>query len=517
MSQPETLEEYTRLVSELDCVPDDDKIDITRALCRTDLFFLLWYGCGRKDVYHPWLLARCKEVQAEPDGYLDLWARDHYKSTIITYAKTMQDIFASHGDSPLPEWGGLEPTFGLFSHTRPIAKGFLRQIKREFETNTLLIELFPDILWDNPHKDAPKWSEDDGLILKRKNNPKESTIEAWGLVEGQPTSKHFNVLIYDDVVTQGSVNTPDMMFKTLQAWEMSLNLGTKDATRRRHIGTRYHFNDAYREIMARGAAKPRIYPGTIDGTPEGEPVFLTREQIANKRRDQGPYTFSTQILQNPLADETQGFKKDWIQWHGGSDGSGLNKYIIVDPASDKKKTSDYTVMMVVGLGADENYYLLDMVRDRLNLEERGNALFRLHHKWRPKNVGYEKYGMQADVEHYKYRMRNENYHFGIQELGGHTAKIDRIKALIPIFSGGRMYFPDTIFYTNYEGKINELIDVFINQEYLAFPVPVHDDMLDCLARIVDPTLAAMWPRLETDDRPDRYSSKRVKRHSAWAA
>jgi phage terminase large subunit-like protein len=516
MVQPQTLEEYKTLASELEHLVAHEKIAICRWLCRTDLFWLLWWGFGRKDVAHPWLLARCKEVQAAPDGYLDLWARDHYKSTIITYAKTIQDILASHGDDPLPEWQGLEPTFGIFSHTRPIAKGFLRQIKREFETNKLLMELFPEILWDNPHKDAPKWSEDDGLILKRKNNPKESTIEAWGLVEGQPTGKHFNVLLYDDVVTQGSVNTPEMMAKTLQAWEMSINLGSRNV-RRRHIGTRYHFNDAYREIMARGAAKERIYPGTIDGRPEGEPVFKSREQIAELRQIMGPYTFSTQILQNPLADETQGFKKDWLRWHGGSDGDGQNIYIIVDPASEKKKTSDFTSFWVIGLGADENYYILDAVRDRLNLEQRGDVLFQLHRKWRPQNVGYEKYGMQADIEHFKYRMRKSNYHFGIQELGGHVAKNDRIKALIPLFAAGRMYFPDSLFKTDYQGKLDDLIDIFINQEYLAFPVPVHDDMLDCLARILDPDLAAMWPRLEEDDKRDRYSPRRVKRHSAWAA
>lgn len=517
MTQPVTLDEYRLFVNELDCVSSDDKIDICRALCRSDLFFLLWYGFGRKDMYHPWLLARCKEVQADPDGYLDLWARDHYKSTIITYALTIQDILGSHGDNPLADkWGGLEPTFGIFSHTRPIAKGFLRQIKRTLETNDLIKELFNDILWANPQKEAPKWSEDDGLILKRKTNPKESTIEAWGLVEGQPTSKHFNVLVYDDVVTQGSVNTPDMMAKTLQAWEMSINLGSSNV-RRRHIGTRYHFNDAYREILARHAAKERIYPGTDDGTPEGAPVFKTREQITELRRFLGPYTFSTQILQNPLADETQGFKKDWIRWHGGSTGEGLNKYILVDPASEKKKTSDYTVMMVIGLGADENYYLLDIVRDRLNLEQRGDVLFRLHRKWRPLNVGYEKYGMQADVEHYRYRMRRDNYHFGIQELGGQIAKNDRIKALIPTFSEGRWYFPTSIFYTNYEGKLDDLVDVFINQEYLAFPVPVHDDMLDCLARILDVELGAMWPRVNEDEQRDRYDPKRQRRHSAWAA
>ena len=184
-----------------------------RKLCRYDLFFLLIFMLKRFDIDRDWLFDRCKEVQNEPDGCLDLWAREHYKSTIITFGKTIQDILIDP-----------EVTVGIFSHTRPIAKGFLRQIKHEFEQNKELIGVFPDILWENP-KQAPKWSEDDGIIVKRKTNPKEATVEAWGLVDGQPVSKHFNILVFDDVVTLASVTTPEMINKTTAAWEMALNLG----------------------------------------------------------------------------------------------------------------------------------------------------------------------------------------------------------------------------------------------------------------------------------------------------
>jgi predicted phage terminase large subunit-like protein len=465
----------------------------SRHRARTDLFYLLTELLGRKDMDRPWLKARCEEVQASPNGHLDLWAREHYKSTIITFGKSIQDILSSHGDDPLPQWSGREATIGIFSHTRPIAKGFLRQIKQELEANRRLQALFPDVLWSDPRKQAPKWSEDDGIIVRRKGNPKEATVEAWGLVDGQPTSKHFLELVYDDVVVKESVTNADMIKKTTRALEMSYNLGAEGGVQR-FIGSRYHFNDSYKTVMDRGTAVPRIYPATDDGTVTGEPVFLSAESLAIKRQNMGPYTFGSQMLLNPQADETQGFNEDWLRFYDSDASTGTNKYILVDPASGKRKSNDYTSVWVIGLGSDNNYYALEMVRDRLNLTQRAALVMALHRKWQPKQVRYEKYGMMADIEHLKFVMAQENYRFDVQEVGGQTSKADRIKRLIPIFEQGRFYLPRTQHRTNYEGKVEDMTDVFIQQEYKPFPVSLHDDMLDALARIAEPDLPLTWPQ-----------------------
>jgi len=462
-----------------------------RKRAREDLFYLLTDVLGRKDIDRPWLKARCAEVQAGPDGMLDLWAREHYKSTIITFGKTIQDVIASHGDDPLPEWGGREVTVGIFSHTRPIAKGFLRQIKTEFERNAKLRELFPDIFWEDTRK-APKWSEDDGIVVKRRSNPKEATVEAWGLVDGQPTSKHFFVLVYDDIVTRESVTTPEMISKTTAALELSYNLGT-DGGRKRFIGTRYHYNDTYKTVLDRGTAEARLYPATEDGTVEGEPVLMTREALAEKRRDMGPYTYACQMLQDPKADETQGFREGWLRYWKQDPSPGTNRYLLCDPASGKRKSNDYTSMWVVGLAADGNYYVLDMVRDRLNLTQRGKLLMELHRKWKPKEVRYERYGMMADIEYIRTLQESENYRFDVSEVAGQTPKPDRIKRLIPLFEQGKVYLPETLHRTNYEGTVEDLVNTFVQQEYKPFPVSLHDDMLDGLARIAEPDLPLTWP------------------------
>jgi len=449
------------------------------------------------------LFDRCREVQADPDDHLDLWARDHRKSTIITYGKTIQDILCSHGEGRITE---RELTFGIFSHTRPIAKSFMRQIKRELENNEVLKETFDDILYENPSAQSLKWSEDDGIIVKREGNPKEATVEAWGVVDGQPIGKHFDVLIYDDVVTRASVNTPEMIANTTEALELSYNLGTEH-TKRRFIGTRYHFNDSYNTIMKRKTAIPRIYPATDDGTVEGKAVMLSQESLNNKRRDMGPYTFATQMLQNPKADETQGFLTEWLRYAPRREPTGLNVYLLFDPASGKKKGNDYTAAWAVGLGSDKNIYVLDMVRDRLNLQQRAELVMRWHRKYKPKQVRYEKYSMQADIEYIKTLQGAENYRFEIEEVGSSVSKNDRIRRLIPYFANKQIYLPEFLYYTDYEGTMRELVSEFVEFEYKAFPVSEHDDMMDALARLMEPDLSLIWPK-EKQDSPINLGRER---------
>ena len=444
-------------------------------LGRRDLFYLLLRILRRPDIKkNEWLYARCREVEKSPDGHLDLWAREHYKSTIITFALTIQDILRDP-----------EITVGIFSHTRPIAKGFLRQIKQEFEKNDYLKMLYPEIMWAEPKQDSPKWSEDDGIVVKRRGNMKESTVEAWGLVDGQPTAKHFKLMLYDDVVVKESVGTPEMMKKTTDAIELSYSLGVEGGVRRA-VGTKYHFNDSYRTLVERGTFKVRMYDGTVDNCGDiKRPALWSPELMAEKRRDMGPYTFGCQILQNPRADATHGFQRGWLEYWMPDNGAGLTKYILRDPAHSKKDTADYTVDWVVGLGQDENIYVLAVYRDRLNLTQRTQQLFDLHRKWKPLEVRYEEYGLQADVEHIENEMITAKYRFKIIKVGGSMRKEERIKRLTPFFEQRRVILPRSFYVSTADHDNVDMIHEFVENEYMAFPVCVHFDMLDSLSRICE--------------------------------
>lgn len=794
------------------------KIKTYRELCKKDLFFLLYFGLGQTHVNKKFVVNTIREVEEDHYDTLDLWAREHFKSCLLTHGLPIQEVIKNP-----------EERICIFSHTRPIAKGFLREIKQALENEPPVKIWFRDIFHKDPKKQAFKWSEDDGLIVKRKSTAKESTFEAWGLVDGQPTalaidtpvlttkgwvphgylqvgdfvfdengfpvevihnsgpmsernccrvkfkdteiiaaadhlwaidrtvsprdnitgkqikenqyttreivkttelpisrgdnrsrrrclprtptvffqprelkldpyilglwlgdgsthqelittpeveiidwlelagfkceikqdrktykmyrpiglwallkkigvaknkhipdeylfnsienrrallqglmdtdgschkngwgqciftntninlirgvhflaaslgmhptrirreifqnknhndrytvcflgikkeapfrltrklnrcrerrhnkgryvhgvesvasvdvnciqvlsesglylageslvvthnSKHFTIRVYDDIVTKDSVTNPEQIKKTREAYELSQSLGTIGG-KKRVLGTHYHFADLYTHLKKKGGYNVRIKPAINKA---GEPVLLTKERLRELKHEQGSYIFSCQQLLQPIPEADQSFNEKWLRFWPASRFSHLNIYILCDPASSKKKTSDYTTFFVIGAGEDEKYYIITMVRDRLNLKERADHLFALHRQYRPLDVGYEKYGMQADIEHFQDRMNRENYRFEITELKGRIAKEDRIRGLVPLFEAGRIYLPDTCVRRNYEGISEDLTKIFMDEEFNAFPIVVHDDMLDGLARIRDPEFDMRFPK-----------------------
>lgn len=411
---------------------------MARALALYDRYFLLVHMLGRKDMLHPWLYARCREVEQNPDGYLDLWAREHYKSTIVTFSGIIQEVLQNP-----------ELPVGIFSHTRPIAKAFLRQIKMEFEGNVKLKTLFPDVLYQNPERESPMWSEDSGIIVKRSTNPKEATIEAWGLVDGQPISKHFGLLVYDDVVVPSSVSNPEMISKTTSAWELSDNLGAVGG-RKWHVGTRYSYADTYEDMMKRGSVKPRLYPATKDGTMDGVPVLFDQETWDKKKRDQGEATISCQMLQNPLAGHQRMFNVDDLQVYEVRPET-LGVYILVDPARSKKTDSDNTAMVVLGVDMANNKYLLDGFNHKMDLMERWQKVAMLYMKWAATagvqvvHVGYESFGAQSDLDYFREQMKLTRVRFDITEVAwpreGGGSKTDRVQRLGPDFRSHKFFLP----------------------------------------------------------------------------
>ena len=121
--------EYDQVVAAYaECHLDSNLDDIfIRTLGQLDRYYLGVFLCNRHDMLHPWIYERCREVESDRDRRLDLWARFHYKSSIITFLGCIQEILCNP-----------DITIGILSYSAKQAKPFLRQIMQEFESNEKL-------------------------------------------------------------------------------------------------------------------------------------------------------------------------------------------------------------------------------------------------------------------------------------------------------------------------------------------------------------------------------------------
>jgi len=161
----------------------------------------------------------------------------------------------------------------------------------------------------------------------------------------------------------------------------------------------------------------------------------------------------------------------------------------IDPAHDRKPDSDWSAFALIGLDALGNRYLVDLVRDRVNLGERWAILKGMVQAYPSCSVWYERYGLQSDIQHFEIRQQEEGVYFNINEMSGQVSKLQRIRRLQPVFEQGKFYLPESGIV--YKGE--DLVNTLIRQEYVPFPFPVTWDMMDAISRIEDPQVGASKP------------------------
>jgi hypothetical protein len=350
-----------------------DPIRIYRQLILNDIWFILYFVFeipDNKKPNHPFIVARCNDVFLGSQNYtLDIWAREFYKSTIKTIARKIQKILKNP-----------EHAHAIFSHKSAVSKVFLFEIKQHFENKEMLKKCFPDVLWENPQRDAPIWSLDGGLVLKRKSNRREPNISSHGLTEGMPIGLHFEDMDFDDIVTHDIADSIDVMEKVKEKFDVALNLGT-DGGSHTVTGTFYHFNDPL--IYIRDKIDPitgkkkyilRLFPSTHDGSPGGKPIFNSEEREAELRITK---SYRTQQLCDPVPIEFASLNPKYLDYVNEIP-KGLYKFIIVDQAGDDDTNltegDDWAiltagvkpVMSEVGIS---DIYLLDIFAEPLGESE----------------------------------------------------------------------------------------------------------------------------------------------------
>jgi hypothetical protein len=366
---------------------------------------------------HPFWVEACIDVQNGPrDALLDIWAREHGKSTIITNALAIQEILKNP-----------EITILIFSYTKTAALKFFNQIKTVLEASEFLKWCYPDVLYKNPQTEATKWSEDGGLFVKRKSFKKEATVEAAGLLEGMPTGGHFFLRIYDDIMVQDLVDSPDQIEKLKNAFDLSANLGT-DGGWEWVIGTPYTYGDVIQLLRERVkltgelAYHQRIKPATEGGEFNGRSVFQSEARLDRLRLNSR--NFACQQCLNPMPQEIQKLKSDAMKDIDPEEiPRRLYKFMLVDPAGDdtKGKRGDSWAMSVIGvepfrddIGASSVYILDCVIEKQITMEAALQAAIDMYLRaGRVLQLGVEKVALSTTEIHIANALRSKGRYLSV--------------------------------------------------------------------------------------------------------
>lgn len=455
-----------------------------RAICKRDLFYLAHQVLGYKDLSEPLHSDYCRFLQwCDANSYsnLTLFPRSHYKTSIGTTARSIWWLIRDP-----------ETAIGLGSATLKDCRPFGRDIKGQAERNIKLKTLFPDVFYENPLKGTDeKWTEEE-FSVKRKRFRKESSVTLFGLEDDLPTGRHFDKILNDDAINKENVRTPARMEKIAdQANLLPPLLVTLDQPIN-WVGTHYHLHDYYMRLRKDLDIKVYLRRAIENGLPIF-PQKFSLKALESLRTKWGNYLFQSQYLLDPTDPSDKKFRTEWLQYFHEPilpGKRGLNFFLVVDPASRRRKESDFTAMLVFAVDHDWNFYLVDGVHDKLNPFERINKAFNLCKKWNILHVGWETIGFQETDKFYLERMQREkNFYFNIHEIKAHKErKDDRIMGIQPTMQAGKFWVPAAGIkyrrsWVNPDDGLGADIDIIVQLigEMEFFPDSVHDDLLDAAA------------------------------------
>lgn len=444
-------------------------------------FFEFCYGClGYKDIGENNIYKElCNFLQRDSNkSRLILMPRYSFKSSIATVAYSLWRLYCNHNLRIL-----------IYSDAATKAVGFLNSIKAHIEGRVAGSEFRQHCpAWEtNPR--AGKWSESQIVISVRKTSYPEPTIDTGG-TETSKTGFHYDIIIFDDIVSDKNVTTKDQMDKVVECYRTSLSL-LKPGGDVLLVGTRWHFGDLYGRIIAENDSKHHFGVFLKKAEVGGKYLFdnigpnsLTEKFLSDQRASQGSYLYSCIYQNEPTDPETQVFKTDNFGFYGKIKKDDLFITCTCDPAGEGE---DLTGITVVGTDHKMNMHVLDVVNKHMQPSEIIDEIIRLNYEYKFKKFGLEtnffrgmlRKSLNERIDEERLLRPTLFNLFGIEEFKASSRKgqnkTNRIMALQPYHESGALMFP---------GEKVELLEGGFKElawQMIQFPNSAHDDVLDSLA------------------------------------
>jgi len=456
-------------------------------------------GNCHKEVIRWWTREDSKTHQ------LLLFPRDHGKSRHIAYRVAWELT--------------KDPTLRVLyiSATSNLAQKQLGFIKQIFESSTFR-RYWPNHIHPEEGKRS-KWTASEIELdhpLRKEENIRDPSVMTAGLTTGI-TGLHFDIAVLDDVVVYENAYTKEGRNRVTTQYSLLASIEGAGA-REWVVGTRYHPKDLYStmlemvEPMFDGKGNQvgeepiyEILERVVESRGDGTGEFLWPKQqrkdgkwfgfgISELARKKAKYVdrtqFRAQYYNDPTDPDSRPIDYDKFQYYeksGLKQRSGswyyrdkkLNLVAAIDFAYSTRKTADYTSIVLIGVDADNNIYVLDIDRFRTDsIKEYFDHLLAMYNTWGFRKLRAETTAAQQAIV----KSLKENY----LAPYGLAIKVDEVKPTR--HQGSKEERMEAILSPRYENKQvyhYRSGNTQILEDELVSYAPPHDDVKDALATAME--------------------------------
>lgn len=403
------------------------------------------------------------------------------------------------------------------SHDTDLAEGFGRRIRKLVDTEDYH-RIF-NLELDPGSKAAGHWSL---RKIKQDEDVSHETIlnEYWAIgILASVTGRRCDLLVIDDPIRgRKDADSETIRSATWEAYKSDFRTRLKPGCPIIYIGTRWHEDDPAGRILPEGysgesgliegrdgeswevVCLPAIAESPKDplGRKKGErlwPQWYCRERedwFDQEKRTQGPRNWAALFQQRPAPEEGDYFQREWFRYYETAP-NDLTYYGASDYAVSTKDDADFTVHGVCGVDEEDNIYIVDWYRERVDSERWIHELLYLVKIWQPVMWGEEKGQILRSIDPFiKKKMQEEKAYTYRKGYPSSMDKVQRAQAIRGRMAEGKIFFPQNAPW------LEPLIS-----ECLMFPSGKHDDQIDVLSlfgrMLLD--MVASGPKKKVEEKP----------------
>ena len=475
-------------------------------------------GQCHEDVCYWWTREDAKSHQ------LLLFPRDHGKSRLIAYRVAWEIT-----KNPTLRVLYISATSNLAEKQLSFIKGII--------TSEIYRRYWPDHVHPEEGKRA-KWTNSEICLdhpLRKKENIRDSTVFTGGLTTSL-TGLHCDIAVLDDVVVYENAYTNEGRNKVKSQYSLLSSIEGADA-KEWVVGTRYHPADLYNdmlqmkeELFDEGGNKTgedniyEIYERPVEDHGDGTGQFLWPRQqrkdgkffgfnvqVLSKKRGQylDKLQFRAQYYNDPSDPDSVPVGSEKFQYYERKhlelkDGfwyyrqQRLNVYAAVDFAFSLSKKADSTAIVVIGIDADNNIYVLDIDRFKTDrITEYFEHILHLFTKWNFRKIRAEvTVAQQAIVRQLKELIKQHGLSLSVDEYRPNKSEGNKQERIASILEPRY----DNLQIWHYRGGETQTLE-----EELQSRNPPHDDVKDALASVIDIAV-----------KPSKTLNRRKQSNVVWA-